>query len=97
MINAKEANKLAKVNRKTKIHFISARKICNLLPVNRNKLYFIPLPFKTTVVESAIQKAIKEGLNYLKINNEITLESEKMLIDNEYKLKYYKNFIKISW
>ena len=44
-----------------------------------------------------IETEIEFGNSFVNIYNEITEETEKELIDNGFKVKYYKRFIKISW
>ena len=64
---------------------------------NENKEFYIPLPYKLKFIEMLIEDAISKGLNFRKIHNEITPEAEQCLIENGYKVKYYKHFIKVSW
>lgn len=68
-----------------------------ILEKNKNKEFYIPLPFKLKMVEMLIEQAIEVGLQYCKIDNEITPECEECLIENGYKVVWYKNFIKVSW
>ena len=68
-----------------------------LLQGNENKEFYIPLPYKLKFIEMLIEDAISKGLNFRKIHNEITPEAEQCLIENGYKVKYYKHFLKVSW
>ena len=94
MISAKEAGIQTRKNIKTKTQIRPKQR---LLPKNEGKQYFIPIPFKLVVVESAIEEAISAGMNFVKIHNEITPEAEQTLIENGYAVIYYKTFIKIIW
>lgn len=94
MIYASRARKEADIYRRTRCDLRHGQK---LLPVNENKAFYIPLPFKLLAIEEMVEHAVQAGLNFCKVYNEITLEAENCLKDHGYKVKYYKNFIKISW
>jgi len=76
---------------------VNLKKQQKLLEKNKNKEFYIPLPFKLKMVEYLIEQAIEEGLTYCNIDNEITPECEECLIENGYSVKWYKNFVKVSW
>ena len=91
MISAKQAKE------KCKIRKAIIPKIEKLLECNRNKQYYISLPFTLKAVEETVEEAINKGETNCKFYNEITNEAERVLIDNGYKVVWYKNFIKVSW
>ena len=94
MISAKRAKAETEYIIKSKCHIKPKQK---LLPKNKGKKFYIPLPYKLKFVEMLIEDAIQGGFNFCKVHNEITAEAEQCLIDYGYKVKYYKNFIKVSW
>ncbi len=94
MISAKQAKWETEINLKKKCNIIPKQK---LLPKNKGKEFYIPLPYKLKFLELLIEDAVQSGYNFCKVHNEITAEAEQYLIDNGYKVKYYKNFIKVSW
>lgn len=89
MINAKEARE--------KSESIVKKQPQKLLEVNRDKEFFICLPFKMPIVKETINRAIMNGLTSVKIHNEITPEVEEEIISKGFKVKYFKSYIKISW
>ena len=91
MISAKQAKIMS--NNAT----VNLKKQQKLLEKNKNKEFYIPLPFKLKMVEYLIEQAIEVGLTYCNIDNEITPECEEYLIENGYSVKWYKNFVKVSW
>lgn len=93
MISAKVAKVMTEEKIKSRCNLPKQK----LLAKNANNQDYIPLPFKLKFIEMLIEDAILTGMNYAKIHNEITPEAEQCLIDNGYKVIYYKNFIKVSW
>lgn len=94
MISAKQARENTEKSLKTNCHICPKVK---LLEINKNKEFYIPLPFKLKAIEEMIETEIEFGNSFVNIYNEITEETERELIDNGFKVKYYKRFIKISW
>lgn len=94
LLHAYRARQEADIYRRTRTQIHPKQK---LLPINEDKQYYIPLPFKLKFVSMLIEDAIEAGMNFCKINNEITAEAEEELKNKGYKVKYYKRFIKISW
>ena len=94
LLHANRARKEADIYRRVKTQIRPAQK---LLPINEGKPYYIPLPFKLKAIAGFIEDAVESGMNFIKINNEITAEAEEQLKDKGYKVKYYKSFIKVSW
>lgn len=68
-----------------------------LLSINKDREFYISLPYKLLMVEKLLEDAIKRGDRFCKIHNEITEEAEEALIKNGYKVKYYNKFIKVMW
>ena len=71
MISAKQAKIMS--NNAT----VNLKKQQKLLEKNKNKEFYIPLPFKLKMVEYLIEQAIEVGLTYCNIDNEITPECEE--------------------
>lgn len=68
-----------------------------LLAVNADNPLYIPLPYKPKMVEIIINNAAISGNKFAKIHNEITKDTEELLIKNGFKVRYCKKYIKVSW